>query len=57
MSDCAGTIFGYCVHDPEHYDVVEADAGSEVLSIEEKPRESKSNYTNSVAICVHAESD
>jgi glucose-1-phosphate thymidylyltransferase len=39
-----GTIFGYRVHDPERYGVVEFGEGGEVLSIEEKPKEPKSNY-------------
>ena len=37
-------IFGYQVHDPERYGVVEFDTGGRVLSIEEKPREPKSRY-------------
>jgi glucose-1-phosphate thymidylyltransferase len=39
-----GTIFGYVVSDPERYGVLEMDAGGKVLSIEEKPRQPKSNY-------------
>lgn len=38
------TIFGYRVSDPQRYGVVEFDAGGHALSIEEKPREPKSNY-------------
>lgn len=38
------TIFGYPVHDPERYGVVEFDAGGKVLSIEEKPHHPKSHY-------------
>ena len=38
------TIFGYVVSDPERYGVVEMDAGGKVLSIEEKPKQPKSNY-------------
>jgi glucose-1-phosphate thymidylyltransferase len=38
------TIFGYWVNDPERYGVAEIDADGNVLSIEEKPREPKSNY-------------
>ncbi len=38
------TIFGYRVRDPERYGVVEFDAQGTVLSIEEKPKEPKSNY-------------
>lgn len=38
------TIFGYYVHDPERYGVVEFDGNGSVLSIEEKPAAPKSNY-------------
>ena len=38
------TIFGYVVSDPERYGVLERDAGGKVLSIEEKPKQPKSNY-------------
>lgn len=37
-------IFGYCVNDPERYGVVEFNNNGEVLSIEEKPQNPKSNY-------------
>jgi glucose-1-phosphate thymidylyltransferase len=37
-------IFGYWVRDPERYGVVEFDETGKVLSIEEKPKEPKSNY-------------
>ena len=37
-------IFGYYVNDPERYGVVEFDSNDEVLSIEEKPPNPKSNY-------------
>ncbi len=37
-------IFGYVVSDPERYGVAEIDQGGNVLSIEEKPMEPKSNY-------------
>ena len=38
------TEFGYYVNDPERYGVAEFDADGNVLSIEEKPKEPKSNY-------------
>lgn len=38
------TIFGYWVPDPERFGVAEMDAEGNVLSLEEKPREPKSNY-------------
>ena len=38
------TIFGYHVAEPEAYGVVEFGPGGRVLSIEEKPRQPKSNY-------------
>jgi glucose-1-phosphate thymidylyltransferase len=38
------TIFGYHVHDPERYGVVEFDADGKAVSIEEKPKSPKSNY-------------
>jgi len=38
------TIFGYHVNDPERYGVVEFDAQGRAISIEEKPRQPKSNY-------------
>jgi glucose-1-phosphate thymidylyltransferase len=38
------TIFGYHVNDPERYGVVEFDAGGKAISIEEKPKQPKSNY-------------
>lgn len=37
-------VFGYYVDDPERYGVAEFDQGGNVLSIEEKPAEPKSNY-------------
>jgi len=38
------TVFGYYVNDPQRYGVAEFDEAGNVLSIEEKPREPKSNY-------------
>ncbi len=38
------TVFGYYVNDPERYGVAEFDKEGNVLSIEEKPIEPKSNY-------------
>jgi glucose-1-phosphate thymidylyltransferase len=38
------TIFGYHVNDPERYGVVEFDSSGRAISIEEKPKEPKSNY-------------
>jgi glucose-1-phosphate thymidylyltransferase len=38
------TIFGYHVHDPERYGVVEFDLHGNAISIEEKPKSPKSNY-------------
>lgn len=38
------TVFGYWVNDPERYGVAEFDPEGNVLSIEEKPKEPKSNY-------------
>lgn len=39
-----GIIYAYHVHDPERYGVVDFDANGNVLSIEEKPLNPKSNY-------------
>jgi len=38
------TVFGYPVHDPERYGVVDFDADGNVLSIEEKPSKPKSRF-------------
>jgi len=37
-------VFGYNVHDPERYGVVEFDETGKVISLEEKPDKPKSNY-------------
>lgn len=39
-----GIIFGYHVNDPERYGVVDFDKNYHVLSLEEKPKNPKSNY-------------
>ena len=39
-----GIVFGYHVHDPERYGVVEFDKDYHALSLEEKPANPKSNY-------------
>jgi glucose-1-phosphate thymidylyltransferase len=48
LSDCnninGGIIFGYHVQDPERYGVVEFDTNNKAISIEEKPKNPKSNY-------------
>ncbi|MCQ2958785.1 MAG: glucose-1-phosphate thymidylyltransferase RfbA [Bacteroidales bacterium] len=38
------TVFGYYVNDPERYGVVEFDKNNKVISLEEKPKNPKSNY-------------
>lgn len=38
------TVFGYYVRDPERYGVAEFDKNGNVLSIEEKPQQPKSNH-------------
>lgn len=38
------SVFAYHVHDPERYGVVDFDAQQRALSIEEKPKNPKSNY-------------
>ncbi|WP_398454933.1 glucose-1-phosphate thymidylyltransferase RfbA [Sphingobacterium thalpophilum] len=48
LQSCAdpdgGIVFAYQVHDPERYGVVEFDQEKRVISIEEKPKQPKSNY-------------
>jgi glucose-1-phosphate thymidylyltransferase len=38
------TVFGYWVRDPERYGVAEFDADGQVISLEEKPAQPRSNY-------------
>ena len=38
------TIFGYYVNDPERFGIMEFDDNLEILSVEEKPQNPKSNY-------------
>lgn len=38
------SVFAYHVHDPERYGVAEFDTHGRVLSLEEKPKQPKSNY-------------
>jgi glucose-1-phosphate thymidylyltransferase len=38
------TVFGYEVHDPQRYGIVEFDASGRAISIEEKPANPRSNY-------------
>ena len=42
--DGKATVFGYWVNDPERYGVAEFDHKGNCISIEEKPKEPKSNY-------------
>jgi len=42
--DSGASVFAYHVHDPERYGVVEFDGHRRALSIEEKPKQPKSNY-------------
>lgn len=43
-NDNKAVVFGYYVDDPERYGVAEIDREGNVLSIEEKPKQPKSNY-------------
>jgi glucose-1-phosphate thymidylyltransferase len=38
------TVFAYRVHDPERYGVVEFDESGRAISIEEKPKQARSNF-------------
>jgi len=42
--ETGASIFGYRVHDPERYGVVEFDGTGRALSIEEKPRQPRSHH-------------
>ena len=42
------TVFSYHVNDPERYGVVEFDASGNVISLEEKPENPKSNYAEHI---------
>ncbi len=42
--EVGATVFAYHVHDPERYGVAEFDKSNKVLSLEEKPKNPKSNY-------------
>ena len=44
MKETGATIFGYYVEDPERFGVVEFDKDGKVISLEEKPKQPKSNY-------------
>lgn len=44
VKENTATIYGYYVDDPERFGIVELDADSKPVSIEEKPKNPKSNY-------------
>ncbi|MCQ2437072.1 MAG: glucose-1-phosphate thymidylyltransferase RfbA [Clostridia bacterium] len=43
-TNARATIFGYYVNDPERFGIVEFDDNGKVISVEEKPKNPKSNY-------------
>jgi glucose-1-phosphate thymidylyltransferase len=44
VAEGKSTVFGYYVNDPERYGVAEFDSKGNVISIEEKPNNTKSNF-------------
>ena len=44
IADGKSTVFGYYVNDPKRYGVAEFDSKGNVISIEEKPKDPKSNF-------------
>jgi glucose-1-phosphate thymidylyltransferase len=44
VAEGKSTVFGYYVNDPERYGVAEFDTNGDVISIEEKPNDPKSNF-------------
>ena len=48
------TVFGYYVRDPKRFGIVEFDENGRVVSVEEKPKEPKSNYAITGLYCYPA---
>lgn len=44
IRESGATVFAYHVNDPERYGVAEFNKGNQVISLEEKPKQPKSNY-------------